>query len=61
MTTRAPTPEQIRAAAQIAVQEGVTITIEAGNRVYRITPGAQDRPLLTSEKDQAACDRAFGL
>ena len=61
MTARAPSLEHLRAVAQVAVQEGVTITIEAGNRVYRITPGAQDTPLLTTEKDQAACDRAFGL
>ena len=43
-TARALTPEQIRTAAQIAAQEGVTITIEAGNRVYRIRPAPQDDP-----------------
>jgi len=61
MTARPPTPDHLRAAAQIAAQEGVTITIEAGGRVYRIAPGAQDTPLLASEKERAACDRAFGL
>ena len=59
--TRALTSDQIRTAARIAAEEGVTITIEAGNRVYRIGPAAQPDPLLASEKDHAACDRAFGL
>jgi len=61
MTPRPLTADQIRTAAQIAAQEGVTITIEAGNRVYRIAPGAQDIPLLANEKESAACDKAFGL
>lgn len=61
MTARALTPEQIRTAARIAAQEGVTITIEAGSRVYRISPGTQSVPLTMSEKDKAACDEAFGL
>lgn len=58
--TRPPTPDHLRAAARIAAEEGVTITIEAGGRVYRIAPGVQDMP-LTSDRDQAACDKAFGL
>lgn len=59
--TRPLTPDQIRAAAMIAAEQGVTITIESGGRVYRIAPGAASSPLLTSEKDEATCDRAFGL
>ena len=62
--TRRPrplTPDQIRAAAQIAAAEGVTITIEAGGKVYRIAPGDAQSPLTASEKDAAACDQAFGL
>ena len=61
MIGRPPTAQQLRTAAKIAVEKGVTITIDAGGRVYRIAPGQQDAPLLTSEKDQAACDQAFGL
>jgi hypothetical protein len=59
--TRPLTPDQMRAAAQIAAEQGVTITIESGGRVYRIAPGAASFPLLTSEKDNAACDEAFGV
>lgn len=42
MTARALTPEQIRAAAKIAAQEGVTIEIKAGERLYTIRPAPQD-------------------
>ena len=59
--TRAPSLDQLRAAAQIATQEGVTITIEAAGRVYRIAPGVQSAPLTASERDRAACDAMFGL
>lgn len=61
MTARPPTPDQIRAAAEIARAVGVTITIECGGRTYRIAPGDAQSPLTASEKDAAACDQAFGL
>lgn len=61
MTARRLTTDQLRNAAAVATEQGVTITIEAAGRVYRITPGAQTVPLTTSEKDIDACDRAFGL
>lgn len=60
-TTRALTEEQMRRAARVAAEEGVTITIESGGRVYKIAPGSQDTPLLSTEKDMAACDHAFGV
>lgn len=59
--TRPLTPDQIRTAAQIARAEGVTITIEAGGRVYRIAPGSAQSPITSTEQDVAACDQAFGL
>lgn len=60
MTARAPTADQLKAYAEIAREEGVTITIEAGGRVYRITPGGASLPMSASERDRAACDEAFG-
>ena len=42
MTARALTLEQIRAAAKIAAQEGVTIEIRSGERLYTIRPAPQD-------------------
>ena len=46
MTPRALTADQIRTAAQIAAQEGVTIEIRSGERLYTIRPAqhtADDR------------------
>ena len=39
--THAPRPEHLATAARIARAEGVEITIEAGDRVYRIAPARQ--------------------
>jgi len=44
MTPRALTADQIRTAAQIAAQEGVTIEIRSGERLYTIRPAQQDDP-----------------
>lgn len=55
------TPDQLRKYAQVAREEGVTITIESAGRVYRIAPTAETFPMTASEKDRAACDKAFGV
>jgi hypothetical protein len=60
---RAPgriTPNQLRDAAQVAREQGVTITIEAAGRVYRIAPGAEAFPMTATEKERQECDAAFG-
>lgn len=44
------TTGQLRAAALVAAERGVTITIESGGRVYRISPAEQ----ATSEPDVPA-------
>lgn len=54
-------PKWLTQAAQVAREEGVTIAIEIGARVYRIAPGGEAFPMTASEKDLAACDEAFGV
>ena len=58
--SRALTSDQLKTCAEIARSEGVTITIEAGGRVYRIAPGSAHSPITATEKDRATCDQAFG-
>lgn len=60
MTPRV-TPHQLRDAAQVAREEGVTIVIEAGGRVYKIAPSVAQFPLTATERDKAECDAAFGV
>jgi hypothetical protein len=60
--TRTVSPSRLREAAEVAVAAGVTITIEAPNgTLYRITPAAAPLPLGATEREQAACDQAFGV
>lgn len=55
------TPQQLREAAEVATATGTTIVIEAGGKVYRIAPGVDRFPVTATEKDRAACDKAFGV
>lgn len=59
---RAPSEALLRRAARIAAQEGVTFTIEAADgTLVRISPDAAPSPMGVTERDAAACDKAFGL
>jgi hypothetical protein len=51
MSARGLTPDQIRTAARIAAQEGVTIEIRSGARLYTIRPTTQD-----DTRDELALD-----
>lgn len=50
----------LREAAEVARETGTCIVIEAGGKVVRIAPTTDAFPITASEKDQAACDEAFG-
>jgi hypothetical protein len=63
MTKRASfAKSKLVSAAQVAMQQGVTITIEAPDgTVYRIAPESATMPIGRAEREAAACDRAFGI
>lgn len=58
---RALNAKSLRDYCQVARDEGVTITVEAGGRVYRFTPSVQLSPMTTTEGEKAECDEAFGV
>ncbi|KHQ51225.1 hypothetical protein [Mameliella alba] len=62
MTAHRPLTEKaLREAAQVALDTGCPIVIESGGRVYKVMPPGASYPITVGEKDQAACDVAFGV
>ena len=61
MTARAVKLADLRRAAAIAGETGQVVAVEAPNgTVFRIAPPGVSLP-IGSEKEVAACDKAFGL
>ena len=61
MGTPRITPQQLSEAASVASEHGVQIVIECAGKVYKIGPAGSSFPVTASEKDDAACDEAFGV
>jgi len=60
MTAARISQTALRDAADVACATGAVITIEVGNRVYRIAPEGAKVPVGATEKDAATCDELFG-
>lgn len=56
------TKTTLERAAKIAVENGVTICLEAPDgTVARIVPGIAPSPIGATEREASECDKAFGL